>query len=213
MGEDQALRRLSEILARPEYHVDQSPPWWEQLLAPVWDLVWSLIARLVVTLLDAARGDAGWYGWGVLAVCVVLFAAVGLYLVRAVRLSVRADIRLAVASAAERQQRSDRLWQTAQRLAAAGQWGEAVRLVYLSALYALDERAFLHVDSSMTNREHARRLHSLHPGLGDSFAEVVDRYDRIRYGRAQVTADVFAELAQRAERVRDAALHVGRAVA
>jgi uncharacterized protein DUF4129 len=207
MSEDQAIQRLSEILARPEYHVDQSPPWWEQLLGPVWDLVWSLIARLVVTLLDAARGDAGWYGWGVIALCVVLFALVGVYLVRAVRLSVRADARLATASVAERQQRSDQLWRTAQQLAAAGELREAVRLMYLSALYALDERAFLHVDSSMTNREHARRLHSLHPRLGDSFAEVVDRYDRVRYGRAPVTAEVFAELAQRAERVRDVALH------
>jgi uncharacterized protein DUF4129 len=211
MGEDQAIQRLSEILARPDFHVDQSPPWWEQLLAPVWDLVWSLVARLAVTLLDAARGDAGWYGWGVLALCLALFAVVSAYLVRAVRMSVRGEARLADSSVAERRYRSDQLWQTAQQLAAAGEWREAVRLVYLSALYALDERAFLHVESSMTNREHARRLHTLHPRLGEYFAEVVDRYDGVRYGRALVTADAFAEVAQRVERVREAALHVGGA--
>ena len=55
MGEDQALVRLSEILARPEYHVDQSPPWWAQLLAPVFDLVGYLLDQLIQTVFDTAR--------------------------------------------------------------------------------------------------------------------------------------------------------------
>ena len=114
-------------------------------------------------------GREGWFGLAFVAVCVVLFAVVLVYLVRAVRLSVTRDSRVGSARLADRRERSDRLWQTAQQLAAAGQLTEAVRLVYLSALYALDERALLHVESSLTNREHARQLSQMHPDLVGTF--------------------------------------------
>ena len=91
-------------------------------------------------------------------------------------------------------------------MAAAGEYAQALRLLYLSALYALDERALLHVEFNLTNREHARRLKQTYPALGDSFAELVDRYERVRYGRASVAADSFAEFSGRARRVRSAAL-------
>jgi hypothetical protein len=128
------------------------------------------------------------------------------YLLRAVRLSVTRESRVGSIRLAERRERSDRLWQTAQQLAAAGQLAEAVRLVYLSALYALDERALLHVESSLTNREHARQLSQLHPDVGQTFSDVVQHYDRLRYGRFPVTETAFAELSSRVARSRSASL-------
>ena len=205
MGEDQALARLGEILARPEYHVDTSVPWWQQLLAPVFDLIWLLLTRVFQTASDSAAGREGILGWGVLAMCTVLLVAVVTYLVRAVRISVLRESRVAGASHAERRQRSDELWQAAQALAAAGQFAEAVRTLYLSALYALDERALLHVETSLTNREHAQRLQQLHPEMAGTFGDVVERYDRLRYGHAPVGDETFGELSQRVERVRTAA--------
>jgi hypothetical protein len=206
MGEDPALTRLQEILARPEYQVDQSRPWWQLLLAPLFDLIGYLLARFVQTLLDTTAGREGWFGLVVEAVCVVLITVVLVYLMRAVRLSVTRDSRVGSVRLAERRERSDRLWQTAQQLAAAGQLAEAVRLVYLSALYALDERALLHVESSLTNREHARQLSQLHPDVGLTFAEVVQHYDRLRYGPFPVTETAFSELSGRVARARSAAL-------
>jgi hypothetical protein len=88
MTEDQALGRLREILARPEYQVEQGAPWWAQLLAPVVDLLEHLLARLVQLVVDAASGRGGPIGVVVLAACIVLAAIVGLYLARAVHLSV-----------------------------------------------------------------------------------------------------------------------------
>src|SRR5207249_9894517 len=133
------------------------------------------------------------------------------YLARAVRLSVIGEARVGAGSLAERRQRSDQLWYAAQQLASAGQIDEAVRLVYLSALYALDERALLRVETALTNREHAQRLRSLHPSLGATFAEVVDGYDRIRYGHALAVQgkNSFGELSRRVERVRAGALRGG----
>jgi hypothetical protein len=206
MGEDQALARLQDILARPEYLADVNRPWWEQLLQPVWDLLTYLLLRLIETALEATSGREGWYGGAVLAVCAVLIGAVLVYLGRAVRLSVTQESRVSAASLAERRERSERLWQTAQQLAAAGRLSEAVRAVYLSALYALDERALLHIETSLTNREHARELKRAHPEVAQTFSEVVDRYDRVRYSSDPISAQTFAELSGLVARARQASL-------
>jgi hypothetical protein len=206
VGEDQALARLHEILARPEYELDPSRPWWAQLLGPELELAGYLLARLVQILVDTTSGREGWFGIGVFSVCLALIVLVLLYLIRMIRLSVIRDGRVGSASLAERRERSERLWLTAQQLAAAGQLAEAVRLLYLSALYALDERALLHVERGLTNREHARQLSRLHPDLGRTFFEVVERYDRVRYGRFPITELTFIELSGLVARARAASL-------
>src|SRR3982074_452625 len=124
MDETQALERLHASLARPEFQVDQSRPWWEQLFGPLIGLVLYFVARLIQTVADATSGRDGLFGVGGLIVVVVpgafvlvVCGAFGLvYLVRAVRLSVRRDSRARAASLAERRERSERLWQTAQQL-------------------------------------------------------------------------------------------------
>jgi hypothetical protein len=206
MDENQALERLHAILARPEFQVEQSRPWWEQLFGPLFGLVLYFVARLVHTVADATSGREGVFGVGVLIVVVLLVAFALVYLVRAVRLSVKRDSRVRAASLAERRERSERLWQTAQQLAAAGQFAEAARVVYLSALYALDERALLHVESSQTNREHARRLEREHPEVADTFGDVVETYDRLRYGQYPVSDQTFAHLNGLVARARAASL-------
>jgi hypothetical protein len=137
-------------------------------------------------------------------VCAVLIGAVLIYLVRAVRLAVTQESRVGAASLAERRERSERLWQTAEQLAAAGRLSEAVRVLYLSALYALDERALLHVETSLTNREHARKLSQAPPEVAQTFSEVVDRYDRVRYGSEPISTQTFAELSGLVARSRQA---------
>ena len=174
MGEDQALERLAEILARPEYQAERSVPWWQQAFGPLLDLIGYVLARLVQTLTDSATGREGWLGIVVLGVCAVLIVVVVVYLARAIRLSVTRDTRLTSASLSERRERSDQLWRSAERFAASGELAEAVRLLYLSALYALDERALLHVERALTNREHARRLDQLHPTLGQAREQAKD---------------------------------------
>jgi hypothetical protein len=206
MPEDQALARLHAILARPEYQVDQAVPWWQQLLAPILDYVWSLLSQLIQLVLSSASGREGALGVSVLVASVVALVAALVYLGRALRLSVGRESELRSASLADRRERSDQLWQTAQQRAAAGELGEAVRLMYLSALYALDEHALLHVERGLTNREHARRLEETHPAFGPNFGDLVERYERVRYGRATVGAEAFEEFSGRAERVRSAAL-------
>ena len=206
MGEDQALSVLRDILARPEYQVDRSVPWWQQLLEPVVDFVWSAAAALIQTLLDTGNGREGLYGLGVLALCGAVLAFAASYLIRAIRLTVVGESQVGRANLAQRRERSERLWQSAQQLAADGQFAGAVRLLYLSALYALDERALLQVEANLTNREHAQRLRSAHPSLGDGFGHLVEQYDRVRYGHTPVSRDVFADFSGRVQRLRTVAL-------
>jgi Domain of unknown function (DUF4129) len=206
LTEDQALARLQAILARPEYQFDTSVPWWQQLLAPLVDFVWSALARLVALVFDTASGRDGLLGIGILVVSVALVAAALVYLIRALRLSVVRESEMRSASLAVRRERSDQLWQAAQRLAANGEFTDAVRLLYLSSLYALDEHAVLHLERGLTNREHAQRLQLSDPALAQTFSVLVEHYERVRYGHAAVAPDAFAEFTGRAQQVRTAAL-------
>ncbi len=206
MSEDEALQRLQVILAQPEYQSHTSQSWWDQLLTPVWDVLRFVLERVLVGIVNAGAGRQGWIGFVVLAICAVLIAFVAVYLVRALRLAVHREATLQTHNLAARRERSEQLWQTAQQLAAAGQWAEAVRAVYLSALYALDERAILHVETSLTNREHVRALDRIQPDLAPTFADVVESYDRLRYGRDPVSESAFADLSRRVARARSAAL-------
>jgi len=206
MPDDLALERLHEILNRPEFQTSESRPWWEQLLAPVLEWLFIQLARLVQTVANAASGRDGWLGLVAMVVAGGLLIGVLVYLVRSVRLAVVREASLRVESRAERRERSDQLWASAHRLAAAGDWPAAVRAAYLSALYALDEHALLHVQSGLTNREHAAQLVREHPRLqqGATFAELVQRYDRLRYGHTPITAEAFAELSGLVARARAA---------
>jgi Domain of unknown function (DUF4129) len=204
MPRDQALEQLHQILNRPEFQTQPARPWWEQLLAAVYEQLYSLYAQLVQSITSAASGREGWLGLAALVVGGALLLAVVLYLVRAIRLAVVREATLRAETRAERRERSDQLWATAQWLASVGDWSAALRAAYLSALYALDEHALLHVQSGLTNREHAAHLQREHPELGRTFWELVQRYDRLRYGGAPITADAFAELSGLVARARTA---------
>jgi hypothetical protein len=207
MGEDDAIARLHQILAQPEYQVSNAPrPFWEQLLAPLVTAIGDLLVQLVQLIQDSLSGREGWYGSGVLLASVIL-VALGLgYLVRSVRLAITRETRLRTRDLAERRDRSDELWRTAEQLASAGRLDEAARCVYLSALYALDERALLHVELGLTNREHARRLRAEHPRLDELFSDLVQHYDRVRYGHFDLTSGAFDELRRLGSAAREAAL-------
>jgi len=194
MSEDQALDRLHAILARPDFRGGTAPSLWEQIQATLLDWLFNQFVVLWQSVRSAASGQEGWLGLAAVALAVLVVGAVALYLVRSIRLAVLREGKLAAEIRAERRERSDQLWATAQRLAARGDWPGAVRAAYLSALYALDEHALLHVQTALTNREHATELALAHPELGSTFAELVRAYDRLRYGRVPITAEAFDDL-------------------
>jgi len=206
VSEDQALQRLSAILAQPQFQYGLSLSWWDQFKLWMLSRAFDLIAWIAQNLDTVVRGRTGVIGIVVLGVAVGVLVAITLYLVRSIRLAVRGEATLRAASMAERRERSDRLWLDAQEAARRGEWATAVRLAYLSALYVLDEQSLLHVESGLTNREHALRLQRQHPDLGAIFADLVQRYDRVRYGHVPVTAELFGEVSALVARARGTSL-------
>src|SRR5215471_3758827 len=111
MSEDEALRRLQGILAQPEYQTHEAQSWWDQLLMPVWDLLRFVLERLVLGIVNASTGRQGWIGFVVLAICAVVIGFAAVYVVRAIRISVRRETSIRTHHLAQRRIRSERLWQ------------------------------------------------------------------------------------------------------
>lgn len=200
MDEGDALRTLDAILARPEYAEDA---------VTLYTRLRQMIEQRLIDLIFAILGpadDAVRTGWGQLGLVVAGVLVVGgivYYLARSAGLSiVRSSARLDEHDQVRVRERSDRLWQEAQAAAGSGQYLEASRLVYLSALYALEEHALLRVQEALTNREHALRLAAEHPTASGVFAALVGAYDRLRYGGGVADQDQFAELRRLAGEAR-----------
>jgi hypothetical protein len=80
----------------------------------------------------------------------------------------------------------------ASALAAQGDYRNASRLLYLSALLWLDERRVLRYDRHLTNREYLNRLAD-RPALRSRMQPVVETFDRVWYGKQPLDAAGFAE--------------------
>lgn len=202
MGEDEALSRLGTILASSEFQTGRELSIWEQVLLAASQLLADLAAGLVGSLFDAAAGRGGILGYATLAVAFALVVVITGGFLRALSLSVGRASSHAAQAAAARRERSDRLWQRAQALATAGQYAEAARALYLSALYALEEHNLLEVREWLTNREHAERMLRDQGQAGGAFAALVQRYDHLRYGGFPADGAAFGELRALAEQAR-----------
>jgi len=205
VGEDEALQRLQDVLAAAEFRPRPAVDFWQWLRQMVADAVYNLAVGMWQSVADAAGGRAGLLGVAGLLVTGALLVVGTVALVLAVRGVIVPHGPSAALDEEERRRRSDALWRQALSLADAGDFGDASRVAYLSALYALDEHALLRLQVGMTNREHARRLEQEHPAPGAPFAQLVQLYDALRYGQASVDAATFGELRALVERARAAA--------
>lgn len=194
MTRDEALDQLARILAQPEFNRGEGIPiwiiWWEQVQRAVYDFVvglWNSAAT-------AVSGQEGILGTLLVGLALGAVVAALVFVVRAAGLSVVRDQAQASREAKLRRDRSDDLWRQAQELAATGRFGDAMRALYFSGLYALEEHALLRVQESLTNREHVERVAREHPELRGLLTGVVERYDRFRYGHVQATAESVEEL-------------------
>lgn len=194
MDESRALATLRDILARPEFNRQAAPDPWQAF----WDALWELLLEVLEWLLSPVRqvvqGQRTWVDLAILIVATIAIVAGVWYLARTVRSHMVREGIVSAREAALRRERSDRLWREAHDLAAAGKFADAARALYLSALYALEERQVLAVQEALTNREHAERAARQRPGTGAAFTAVVQHYDRLRYGNSPVNAHSFAEL-------------------
>ncbi len=69
----------------------------------------------------------------------------------------------------------------AQELSGGGDYRQALRYLYLSALLLLDEKGLLRYNRALTNREYLLQVRS-RPDLSEHLKVVVDTFDRVWYG-------------------------------
>ena len=202
MDEARALEALTGILARPELNPQPVLDPWGTFWRAVWDLFVDLFGWLFRPIAQAIEGQLDWFGLGLVALAAIVLAGGLWFVVRAVRLNLVSDTADLTRAQAIRRERADRLWREAHDLAAAGDLTGAVRALYLSALYALEERDLLPVQEALTNREHADRLARVRPGASPVFVQVVGHYDRLRYGGEPIDRAAFDTLRSLVEQAR-----------
>ena len=202
MDEPRALESLTAILARPEFNPQPRFNPWGALWSAIWDLLGDLLGWFFRPIGQAIEGQLDWLGLGLVALAIVVLVGGVWFVARAVHLNMVSDSAAVSRAQALRRERADRLWREAHDRAAAGDLAGAVRALYLSALYALEERDVLPVQEALTNREHAERLARLRPGASPAFVQVVGQYDRLRYGGAPIDRAAFDSVRELVDRAR-----------
>jgi hypothetical protein len=202
LGEQEALDALRQIQNQPEFTQAATRSFWQVVVDTILGWLYDWLLTITEPVGDAVDGNESWLALAIVVFCVIMLIAIGWLLYRAIGMNLVPETRRAARARAASREQSDRLWSRAQELAAQGDLAEAIRALYLSALYALEEHALLRVYAGLTNREHAARLADEHPDLTAAFGSLVKLYDRWRYGSDQPDAAVFGELRQLAERTR-----------
>ncbi|MBA3468833.1 MAG: DUF4129 domain-containing protein [Herpetosiphonaceae bacterium] len=143
---------------------------------------------------------------GCLTVLAVI-AVTGLvgYIIISIRNGLSRDVRRPVASAAEKEERnlsSGKAIQRADEVAVEGDFRKGVRYLYLSTLLWLEERGVLRYDRTLTNREVLEAVPSGSP-LRTRLTPVVQTFDRVWYGFAEIDQTAFDAFRQQVTALRE----------
>lgn len=137
--------------------------------------------------------------WGLLLLAVVLFAVVGMVVILTGRTFAPTSV-ASIVSNAERNLSSTQSSQRALEQAAAGNYRDAIRYLYLTTLILLDERGLLRFDHSLTNREYLQRLGPSR--LTALLTPIVDTFDRTWYGHTLPTREEYDHYASMVDEVK-----------
>jgi hypothetical protein len=189
MSLEEELQRLHDIL--------NNPPFVDGPLQRIWRYVLELLGRLLGSV--SPQGDGRWV---VIVVGLVVATVVLFSLVRSVRSTLAHEARVPQAPADDAPATSEEALASAQSFAAASDYRNAMRQLYLATLIALDERGLLRYDRSLTNRETLRAVHRTNTALAIELDPVIDAFDRTWYGFAPVDARMFEVYRARVEVLR-----------
>ena len=174
---------LAAVLAGPQFVAGDS--WWDvflRWLSEWWERIFpEPQSSPAGEAMSQRAGDAIWSGVGIVgAIALVLLLA---YWLRSFLGNFIGDAQAASAGAG-----ADDLPQTpaearrrAADRAAGGDYRDAVRNLYLSALLTLEQNGLVPVDRSLTNREVLRRVRTSHP-VRSHLQPVVETFDEVWYG-------------------------------
>jgi hypothetical protein len=174
-SEDEVRHTLQEILSRPEFSPHVRPAWVEWLL--------HLLAEFAYWL-ASLRTEAPVLFWLVLLVSLSLLALLLAHIFRTVRRVLYRQGRLADEETAEERRRrmSQVCEEEARQRAAAADFTEAIRYLFLALVYRFDEKGRVSFQQACTNREYLG-LFADRPRIQDRLRVFVDTLDDYWYGQ------------------------------
>jgi hypothetical protein len=131
------------------------------------------------------------FQWFIIGICVLLLLLVFGYLLLSLRRSLGSEARPLATDDPDAGLTATAALQQASGLARGGDYRTAVRYLYLSSLLWLDEQNMLRYDRALTNHEYLERLHDS-PELRARLVPIVETFDRVWYGHADLDAESFA---------------------
>ncbi len=200
-----ALQQLDTLLSRPPFSAD--PPeltWINQVLNTIFDGIVRFFEWLFGLLEPAEEVGAavgGLPGWVIIALSLVIFVALVLWLVWQWRTHTVRETELAALAAEADDLTGDEAHQRAASVAQDGDYRSAVRYLYLSALLWLEERGLIQFDRSLTNYEYVLLLHN-RPDVRARLNPVVQTFDRVWYGHATIDEPTFQQYRAQVEALR-----------
>lgn len=183
------LEQLKRILARPEF----GPTLWERIVNWLRDLLRRLWPDQVSPEAGAAAETASnVLQWVIASVGGVLIALLLSYWLHGFLRSFVADAeaRRRLEAGEDAPLTATEARQQAARLAQLGNYRQAVRQLYLSALLQLEDSGFLNKDRSLTNREYVAQVAHI-PPIYIRFRPVVETFDAVWYGIREPDHEAF----------------------
>jgi hypothetical protein len=179
-GEGEVRDELERIFDRPEFR-----------RRPLFN--WEWLERLLAWLASLHSEQPALF-WLILIGCLVLLALLLGHIVWTVwsAFSWRPRLGDDAPAAAERRRESARLGAAAEERARAGDFTEAIRLLFLSLLYAFDESGRLRLQPSLTNREYLG-LFEGRPAVRRELGVFVDVLDANWYGQRPTSGAQYEE--------------------
>ncbi len=183
------LADLQKILARPEFQ-GESGNFFQRLYQKVLDFFLKLLDKLFP---DSGSLEIPLPAELVIALAVLILVGILAFVFRDVWRSILPETEMDAENPGDSEILSaSQASQRALQLSSTGEYRQAVRYMYLSALLLLDERGLLRYNRSQTNREYLRQVAS-HPDLTSHLRPVIETFDRVWYGYQTVDQDSYAQ--------------------
>lgn len=192
-----ATARLNEMLRRPPFLQEERAP---SLLGMILDWLYPFIERFLGLFGRGSGNSASAFGWLATIGGTIVIIALLIYVVLHLRRGLVNEAR-AAANDPEAHLTAHTASEQAAALARDGDYRTGVRYMYLSALLWLDERDVLRYDRALTNREYLEHLRDNNE-LRSRLLPIVETFDRVWYGYAQLDAQSFEAYRQQVEALR-----------
>ncbi len=193
-----AQQRLRDLLSRPPF-ANEAPD--ESLIGRFLDWIFRTLDSIFSPIGNIGPTPGNVLGWLITIAGVILVLVILAYWLLGLRRSLAREARNAPTDDPEAGLTANSAFQQASSLARGGDYRTAVRYLYLSSLLWLDERGLLRYDRALTNHEYLEHLHN-NPELRARLEPIVETFDRVWYGYAQIDAASFSAYQQQVEGLR-----------